>query len=214
MSDLTNLIKRIDGEFAANDQRIKQYQAEQVKSYEERQQRLAQFEKTCDRLRSIWKPRLEALALKFGDKVKVTPNICGELREATFDFESMLASIKLRFSASTDQDVRKLVLDYRLDILPIFMKFEPHKQDEFPLDAIDETAVAKWIDDRIIDFVQTYLSLQHNEYYLKDHMVADPITGIRFPKFAAAATLDWNGQKYYFIGEKSRQEFARKNGIA
>lgn len=213
MTDVSSLLKRIDSEFVASEQRLKQYQAGQVKSYEDRQSRLATFEKVCERLRDIWRPRLEALAQKFGEKVKVSPHVSRELREATFDFESTIAHIQLKLSASTDQDVRKLVLDYRLEILPIFIKFEPHKQTEFPLEAIDDDALAQWIDDRIVDFVQTYLSLHQNQYYLKDHMVVDPVAGVQFPKFAAASTLDWQGKKYYFIGEKTRREFEKKNGI-
>ena len=89
----------------------------------------------------------------------------------TFEFQSNLARIRLRLSASTDHDVRKLVLDYNLEILPILMKFESHQQAEWPLDAIDRQAIANWIDDRLVDFVKTYLSLHQNEYYLKDHMV-------------------------------------------
>jgi YHS domain-containing protein len=136
------------------------------------------------------------------------------MREATFEFDSSLAQILLRFTASTDEEVRKLVLDYRLEILPILMKFEPHQQFEQPLEAVDVEAVGRWIDDRIVDFVRTYLSLHQNEYYLKDHMVADPIANVQFPKFAAAAKLEWQGKTYYFIAEKTRAEFAKKNGIA
>ncbi len=68
------------------------------------------------------------------------------------------------------------------------------------------------MDDRLVDFVKTYLALHQNEYYLKDHMVEDPIAGIRFPKLAAAATLECDGKTYYFIGEETRREFAAKRG--
>ena len=47
--------------------------------------------------------------------------------------------------------------------------------------AIDETALGNWLDDRIVGFVQTYLSMHENQYYLKEHMVEDPVapaTGI------------------------------------
>jgi YHS domain-containing protein len=44
-------------------------------------------------------------------------------------------------------------------------------------------------------------------------MVEDPIAHVRFPKQAAAATVDWQGQKFYFIGEETRREFEAKNGI-
>ncbi len=213
MADISKLLARIDGEFAVGEQKIKAFQAEQTQAYEDRQRRLKMFEQVCEQLRDIWRPRLEALAQRFGERVKVTPEICGEVRQATFKFDSNLAHIDLRFRASTDQDVRKLVLDYELQILPILMKFEPHKQAEFPLEAVDTAAVAQWLDDRIVDFVRTYLSLHQNEFYLKGHMVVDPVAQVRFPRFAAASVLEWQGKKHYFISEKTRREFETKNKI-
>src|SRR5262249_7486000 len=152
-------------------------------------------------------PRMDAVVRRFGDHVKVTPTLGSTSRQAKLEFQSDLAQIRLRFSASTDQDVRKLVLDYNLEILPILMQFQSHQQAEWPLDNIDKAAVANWIDDRIVDFVRTYLSLQENEYYLKDHMVEDPVAGVRFPKFAAGATCEWEGKTYYFIADETRREF-------
>jgi YHS domain-containing protein len=214
MAEVETLLKRIDAEFAALDGRIKQAQAEHVHEHQERQKRLAAFEKLLADLPAVWKPRLEALTQRFGERVKVIPRLTSSSREATFDFQSNLAKIRLRLSASTDRDVRKLVLDYNLEILPILMKFNSHEQEEWPLDAIDRQAIASWVDDRIVDFVKTYLSLHENEYYLKDHMVEDPIAGVRFPKFAAAATLERKGKTYYFIGEETRREFEAKQGGA
>jgi YHS domain-containing protein len=213
MADISELLKRIDGEFAAGEQKVKSYQAEQVHAYEDRQRRLKTFQEVCERLREIVRPRLDALAERFGKRVEVIPNISAELRDVRFKFDSNLAHIDLRFRASTDQEVRKLVLDYELQILPILMKFEPHVQAEFPLEAIDPTAVVQWVDDRIVDFVRTYLSLHQNEFYLKDHMVVDPVANVRFPRFAAASMLEWQGKKYYFIGEQTRCEFEKKNAI-
>jgi YHS domain-containing protein len=82
------------------------------------------------------------------------------------------------------------------------------------MDKVDKGAVAKWIDDRIVDFVQTYFSMGENEIYLKDYMVEDPVTHVRFPRQAAATSLEWKGQKFYFIGEETRREFAEQNKIA
>jgi YHS domain-containing protein len=64
-----------------------------------------------------------------------------------------------------------------------------------------------------VAFVKTYLSLMENDYYLKDLMVEDPVAGVRFPKFAAGATLEWQGQTYYFVGEETRHEFEKQKGI-
>ncbi|MBX3438258.1 MAG: hypothetical protein KF861_12260, partial [Planctomycetaceae bacterium] len=71
-------------------------------------------------------------------------------------------------------------------------------------------------DDRIVDFVRTYLDLHQDEHYLnylKEYMVEDPIAGVRFPKHAAAAKCEWGGKTHYFIGEETCQEFCKTNGI-
>jgi YHS domain-containing protein len=38
-------------------------------------------------------------------------------------------------------------------------------------------------------------------------MVEDPIARIQFPKFAAAATLEREGEKFYFVSEETRRKF-------
>jgi hypothetical protein len=143
----------------------------------------------------------------------VKPQVQPTLREANMRFQSQLARIDLKFSATTDSEVRKLVLGYDLEILPILMQFKRHDSLEMPLDKIDPAAVAQWADDRIVDFVKTYMALHENQYYLKDYLVEDPIAGVRFPRHAAAATLDVRGKTCYFISADTRAEFAKREGI-
>ena len=214
MPDIKSLAGRIDAEFSAAAEKIRRFQAEKVEEHKARQKRLEQLEGTFDELRSIWKPRLELLANKFKDTVKVTPKLSPSRREAIFEFRSSAAHVHLKFSAHTDWDVRKVILSYDLKILPALMQFTPHAGVEFPLGAVDKNTVATWIDDRIVEFVQTFLSMNDNEAYLKDQMVQDPVALVRFPSFAAGATLEWNGQKYYFLAEETRREFAEMNNIA
>jgi YHS domain-containing protein len=214
MPDIKSLAGRIDAEFSAAAEKIRRFQAEKVEEHKARQKRLQQLGGTFDELRDIWKPRLELLANKFKDTVRVTPKLTPSRREAVFEFRSSLAHVHLKFAAHTDWDVRKVILSYDLKILPALMQFTPHADVEFPLGAIDKDKVARWIDDRIVEFVQTYLSMNDNESYLKEHMVQDPVALVRFPSFAAGAILEWNGQKYYFLAEETRREFAEVNNIA
>jgi hypothetical protein len=214
MPDINSLAIRIDAEFTVVADKIKKLQVEMVEEHKERQKRLEQLGKVYDQMIAIWKPRLELLVKKFGDRVHVEPRILPTTRKATFAFKSNLANVRLKFSAMTDRDVRKLILGYDLEIIPVLMRYKAHDEAEFPLQQIDAEAVAKWIDDRIVDFVQTYMSLGENDYYLKENMVEDPVAHVRFPTFAAGATLEWQGQKLYFVGEETRREFATQNGIA
>jgi YHS domain-containing protein len=213
MPDVATLRNRIDAEFSALDDKIKRAQSEQLQEYQERQERLAVLERELESLPDVWKPRLEALTERFRDRVKATPRLASSSREVTLEFQSELARIRLRLSASTDQQVRNLILNYDLEILPVLMQFDSHQQADWPLEAIDRQAVGDWVDDRIVDFVKTYLSLHENEYYLREHMVEDPIAGVRFPRYAAAAKVEWSGKTYYFIGDQTRREFEAKQGI-
>lgn len=214
MTDINSLTHQIDAEFTAVAEKAKKFQTEQIQEHKERQKRMEKLAKVFEDMREVWQPRLEFLIKKFGDRAKVTPRIVPSTREAAFEFQSNLARVSLKFSAYTDRDVHKVILSYDLEIIPILMRYTPHAEIEFPLDKIDKEAAMKWMDARIVDFVRTYLALGDNEWYLKDQMVEDPVAKVRFPKQVAGATLDWNGQKYYFLGDETRREFAEKNKIA
>lgn len=214
MNDINSLLQRIDAEFTAIDDKVKKVQQENLEEYRQRQKRMEQYGKVVEELKSIWTPRLEALQKRFGDKVKVTPRFTPSSREATFEFQSNLARIRLKFSAYADQDVKNIHLTSDLDIVPVLTRFDAHSEMKFPLDSPNNEAIAKWVEDRIVSFVHSYLSIHENHYYLRDHLVEDPITRVQFPKFAAGAVLEWKGSTYYFVDDESRKEFVKKNNAA
>jgi YHS domain-containing protein len=213
MADIDKLLNRIDAEWNAMESKIKQFQSQRVQEFQDREKRQEQVVKLLDGMRDVWRPRLEALAKKFGERVNVSPTVEPGRRTATFKFQSQLARIDLRFSVFTDPDVRQVIFNYNLDILPIFIKFESNTSIVFALESVDREQLANWIDDRIVDFVKTYMELHENHYYLKDHLVEDPIAKVRLPKFAAAATVEWQGKGYYFISDETRREFEKQKGI-
>lgn len=210
MQDMRTLVERINAEFALAEERQEELRSQNMDAYHDRQARLETFAETLERLKEVWRPRLEALAQRFGDRVAIEPIISPEHRSVRFAFQSELAHIKLEFTASPDADVRNLIVSYNLQILPILMKFDSHDEISFPLENIDKAVLASWIDDRIISFLKTYLALHENGYYLKNHMVEDPIAKIRFPKFAAGAVLEEKGETHYFISEDTLQEFQQQ----
>ena len=214
MPTVEELLSRIDKEFTAVEDRIKKNQSQQMDVYRGRQDRLAKFEQTLNHLRDVWRPRLEAFVKRFGDRVKATPSAEPTKRAATYEFQTELAHVQLRLSATTDQEVQQLILNYDLEIMPILMKYESHAELAMPLDSIDDETIAQWIDDRLVQFVQTYASLHENQYYLKEHMVEDPIAHVRFPKFAAGATLEVQGKTHYFIGEETCRIFQEQQASA
>lgn len=207
MPESKNLGDQIDAVLGAMEEKRKKFQAEETKKHQDWQQRLERVSGTFDGLRDIWKPRLELLIKKFGDKVTATPSLAPSARTVELEFDSEAARIRLRFQATTDDDIRKLVLTYNLEIIPILIQFDSHAELEMPLDKIDRDAIGRWIDERIVSFVKTYVSVHENQFYLRDQMVQDPVTGTRFPKIAAGATLERDGRTQYFVSETTRREF-------
>jgi len=209
-SKLQDLAGRIDAEFSRSKEKLEKLRAQKVEEHQGRRQRLALFDKACDTLQSVWRPRLETLKKAFGERVQVSPYAEAGRRQAAFAFTSDLARINLAFTATIDVDVRNLVLEYSLEILPVLMSYPSRARLEQPLEQVDAAAVGAWIEDRIVDFVNTYLSIHENEYYLKAHMVEDPVAHVLFPEFAAAATLERGGKTLYFIANETREEFEAK----
>jgi hypothetical protein len=126
MPDISSLANRIDAAFSAVEEKIKKFQAEQMEEHKQRQKRLEQLGNVFDQMRDIWRPRLELLVQKFGDRVQTTPRILPSTREVTFDFQSRVARVRLKFAASTDRDIHKVILTYDLEIIPVLMRFKSH----------------------------------------------------------------------------------------
>jgi YHS domain-containing protein len=208
MADLSSLLKRIDAEVAGAKQQVQAVMKDAEKAFEQRKIGFEKFLQQVGRVRELAKPRLEALAthFKFDAKPKQSEHEPG----VELCFNAELATVNLKLTASHDTDVKNLYVDYDLRILPIYIKFEPHARFEAPIDALDEAKFEQWLDDRLVDFAKTYLEIQTNSYYQKDHLVTDPVAKIQFPKIYAQITAEKNGQKYFFINEATRDEFLKK----
>jgi YHS domain-containing protein len=213
VSDSNDLGARIDDVIAATKDKMKSAQQEVLQEYVDRQKRLEKYTATLPRLLEVARPRLELLAKRLGERVQVTPQTSGNTRSARFAVKSPLAQINMTVSASPDRDAKNVVAEYKLEILPVLMRFESHSEFSTPIDKPDLAGLGKWLDDRLVGFVEIFMKLHENEYYTKDQYVEDPVVKVRFPKFAAGATLEHGGQTYYFVDERTRQEFAKQKGI-
>lgn len=210
MKTTQELAESIDNAFASMEAKRRRFQETETHKHEEWKQRLAQLGMEFETLRDIFKPRLDLLIEKFGDKITATPKLTQSTREFLFEFHSEVARIRMRFQGTTDHDIRKLILNYDLEIIPILMQFDSHSTLEMPLDEIDYEAAVRWADERILSFVQTYTALHENPFYLRDQMVTDPVSGTTFPKLAAGAQLERDGRTYYFVSETTRREFEQE----
>lgn len=215
MSDLASLSSRVDAEFAGFKSQVEQFQSAAKSEYEARESRFHKlFVPAMNRVVEVVRPRLQMLVDRFKDKIDIKPVVAEHAREVTMKFDSPLARIAMTFGLTHDAEVKNLVLDQRLEILPILMKFDDRSSLVVPLDKLDENKIKAWLDDRIVEFVKTVAAIHQNQYYLKEHLVADPIAGVQMPKYAAKATLEADGKTYYFVSEETKREFEGRRKTA
>ncbi|MBA4187817.1 MAG: hypothetical protein C0467_07340 [Planctomycetaceae bacterium] len=213
MSDINDLLSRIDGALAAVKEKAQRTQQQQLQEYLERGKLLKEYEKVQAKIVEITKPRLEAFAKRSGDRVSITPSFSETRRSAQFEFRSPKAYITLSFSVAPDQELKNVVLEYNLKVVPVVWKFNSHAEFSTPISTPDYAALTKWLDDRIIEFVELYIHINESEIYDKAEYVEDPVAKVKFPKFAAGATLDHAGQTYFFIDNSTKADFAKQKGI-
>lgn len=209
MMSTKELASGIDAAFSAMNDKRKKFQTEETQKHLDWQKRLERLAGVFDSLREVWKPRLDVLIEKFGDKVSTAPKLTPSTRSIELEIKSDVAKINLQFQATTDDQLQNIILNYDLHIIPILMNFDSHAELQMPVDKIDREAIGRWIDERILSFVQTYVSLHENPFYFRDQMVVDPVSGTRFPKLLAGAKLERDGRMHYFVSEETLHEFER-----
>jgi YHS domain-containing protein len=213
MTDLDAFIRRIDQELAAEVGQQKAAWAEQVRESRERGPRLERYEAAAKHVIELLKPRLAAFIERFKDVVKAEPSVREHSRSMNLTFAATVAKVTLTFEVFPDRDVSHIRLECTQEIVPVVVRYDKQSVLEFPLDAVQDEAVVQWFDERIVTFVKTYLALVRQDAALKEHLkdqlVEDPVTKIRFPKYLAASTLERDGRTYYFVDEDTRREFEK-----
>ena len=214
MTDINALINRIDQEIAAEVGRQKTGWAELLQANRERGLRLQRYETEAKHIIELVKPRLDAFIERFKAVVKAEPVVRQHTRAVNLNFAATVAKVTLRFEVFPDRDVNQIRLECTQEIIPAVVRYDKQSVLEFPLDGVQDDAVVKWFDDRIVAFVKAYIALVRQDAalreQLKDEFVEDPVARVRFPKYLASSTLERDGRTYYFVDEETRREFEKQ----
>lgn len=216
-SEMSDLSSRLDAVVEAARERVGDFQAEAEATRRGAAWRFQEFLPIAEQIVAMAREKLGRLKdrLEFDVIPSQVQTERYYSRSVTLDVKSEVAGvIKLGFRLTHDSDVRNILLDYTLEIIPVFFRFNPHASLEMPLEAYDEAAVSEWLDDRIIEFANAYLELLSTKQYQEKVMVSDTVAGISFPKYFAASTLEHGGTTYHFISEETRREFEKRHGLA
>jgi len=162
---------------------------------------------------SVIDPAIEQLRVYFDNAAVVE-------RQVESDFRTVCklahtprfpATVTLRISLLPGDGYSSIIARYHLDIFPALMEFSRGDEATFPIDSSDE-AISLWVEEKILDFVDTYLLLETHPLYQKDNLVTDPICGMRISAATAATTMELGGHVFYFCSEVCKAAFQNKSG--
>ena len=179
------------------------------------------FVALAERVQAILQPRIEAFT-KVNVFKDIEHNVSLELRgpeargfhgrTTTLSVPSSDAcsgKVELSFHLGHDGPIENAIMDYRLEILPIFIKFDSHDQLVIPIDNPNEDAIAAWIDDKLVGFTRTYFEMYFTEQYQKQSFEMDPVMNVRFPRAFAAGKKEYQGRTYHCYTEESLEAFEK-----
>ena len=212
MKKTSSLAERISNRFEQHrhDLADKQQQLDsRMKEMLAQRERLAAIAKS--QIESVVLPRMEELARHFDNaKVQVVNINANSTCIAEFAHTpSYPAIVKLSISLLPG-DNASLTAHYDLSILPELMTYSRNADATFPLDG-DEEALAGWVEDRILDFINTYLQLETHPLYQKNNTVLDIVCGMHIPVASATSSVEKNGRTFYFCSEHCKEVFLKEN---
>lgn len=158
----------------------------------------------------IIRPRLEELARYFENAAPVAPNSSQET-SCFCSFEHSLqfpATVTLSLSLIPCESSCEFTAHYDLEIFPIFMEYRRNESLQVPFSGADDVII-QWVDDRLIEFLDTYLKIETHPLYQKDNLVLDPVCGMRIPVVAAPCHTERNGKTVYFCSAHCRDAFLK-----
>ncbi len=104
-------------------------------------------------------------------------------------------------------DTEHLTARYDLSILPVLMEFRRNTEEVFSLDS--EDSLSRWVEDRILDFIDDYFRLETNPLYQKDNTVIDIVCGMQISSVSAASIVERHGKTFYFCSEHCKEVFVK-----
>lgn len=212
MEKVSRLTERIMSRFEQHKHDLddKQQQLDsQMKELLDQRERMATVAK--HKIETVILPRMKELSSHFANsKVEVLHTdadfncICEFAHTPRFP-----ATVKLGIALLPGKN-DALVARYDLSIFPVLMEFNRNTEEVFPLDC-DEEVLGGWVDDRILEFIDTYLRLETHPFYQKDNTVLDIVCGMRISSISATSTIERHGRIFYFCSEHCKEAFIKGN---
>ncbi len=147
---------------------------------------------------TIIRPRLETVASYFVNadlQDEKTPN----RSSCWFGFcQRFPATTYLEFAIEHDVRFEQLIAHTRTRMMPAFVRFSEQDRLPLPLDSVADDQVADWVEERLLEFLDTYLRIDGGGEDFEEESATDPVCGMQILRSSAAASSSYFGHPYYF----------------
>jgi len=210
MNNLVDFAKRVEEQLAGTKREPRWDPAEAERYMAKVEMRRRRFGEIAVRLNDrLIQPRLEALASYFPN-ASLTDNEPAWRCACWFGYcDRFPASTKVAFAVEHDIRFEKMAICYEASMMPVFIKLNQHDRLTAAIDEMNDDDVAEWIDKRLLEFLDAYLSIDRGGDEFEDEPVTDPVSGMRISRSSAAASDAYRGHPYYFCSIDCQANFAR-----
>lgn len=120
------------------------------------------------------------------------------------------ATVSLDLCVLPAESYTELAVRYDLEVLPMLMEYKRAEEKKFPLDGADES-IGLWVEENIVECIETYLRLETHPLYQKENIVIDPVCGMQISSSAATSKIELPDRTIYFCSEVCKEAFLKKN---
>jgi Cu+-exporting ATPase len=114
---------------------------------------------------------------------------------------------KVEFAVEHDESIEHLFVRYEACLMPVFVRFQPHDKLTICLDEVNLEQIADWVEERIGEFLETYLHHDRGRDDLEEDVFTDPVCGMRLGRSDVRAQAKYRGHPYFFCSTECREKF-------
>ena len=209
MSDLMTFADRVQG-VLRDTSRMPHWTPEEARlymaDYRLRRQRFAEVAQRLNR--TIIRPRLETVASYFANSSAHQEPPTENRSSCSFEFcQRFPAVTQIEFAVEHDVSFERVIIHTQIRMMPMFLRFNEQDKLSLPLDSVPDRRVADWVEERLLEFLDTYLRIDGGGEPLGEDSVTDPVCGMRIIRSTAAAREFYDGHPYFFCSYECNAKF-------
>ena len=211
MEVISNFAKRIDEHLAEAGFMEPQVMSDAAKRYlVDVGERRRQFEQIATSVvGDIIHPRMELVAQKFLN-ARLAQGEPADCCSCWFNYcERCPARTRVAFSVGYSIFFENVSVRFETHMTPLLVEIDICDRFVISLDAVKHAQIVEWVEERLREFLEMYLTIDFASEYFDERTVSDPVCGARIQRSPTTVISVHRERTYCFCSDKCQIEFAR-----